>query len=976
MTQETSFKVEVAMQYGFSGFCVNKRECIMQNLDSFYGPNAGYVLELYERYKQDPASVDEQSRAIFTSWSSDGVAAGQQPTAVTQERPMTGPLAPAQPDVAKIVAASALAHAIRERGHLGAHLDPLGNEPPGDPALLPETHGITDADLAQMPPDVVGGHAAEGASNALEAIQALRAMYSGTISYEFDQVKSADERQWLRDAVGLSLYHRAPAQAEARKLLKRLTQVEVFERYLHQAYPGQKRFSIEGTDVLVPMLDEIINGALDSETQEVIIGMAHRGRLNVLAHVLGKSYAAILSEFAHAKHEEGVPLTDSFGYGWTGDVKYHLGAEHVLNGGTDLNLKIILSPNPSHLEVVNPVIEGMARAAQEIRSVEGLPLQDVDRTLPLLIHGDAAFPGEGIVAETLNLWHLHGYWVGGTIHIILNNQLGFTTEPVDARSTHFASDVAKGFGIPIIHANADDPYACLTAVRLAHGYRDQFHKDVLVDLVGYRRWGHNEGDEPAFTQPHMYSIIRSHPTVRELYAQRLVQEGVVTQEGAEQMVQDAFEVLNQAKNEADALPPEIVVQEEANGQNGHDVFEVEVPPVSSEQLIAYNEELLAWPKNFSPNPKLARTLRRRADTLGPDGGIDWGQAEALAFASILAEGVPIRLTGQDAERGTFSHRHAVLHDQNNEEVYIPLQHLSQAQASFSIYNSPLSEAAVLGFEYGYSVHAPDALVLWEAQYGDFANMAQVMFDQFISAGRTKWKQDSALVLLLPHGYEGQGPEHSSARLERYLQLAAQDNWCVANCSTAAQYFHLLRRQVHTLQRHPRPLVLMTPKSLLRHPLASSRLQDLTEDHFQPVIDDRKARAHAEKVRRVVFCTGKIAIDLLAHESRTQNDELAIVRVEMLYPFPEQALRRVLAGYPGAQEVIWVQEEPRNMGAWSYMFPRLRNILKSSIKLDVISRPELSSPATGFWDVYMAEQERIIAEASGLPLKQTGGKYVH
>jgi 2-oxoglutarate dehydrogenase E1 component len=948
----------------------------MQDLESFYGPNAGYVLELYERYKQDPASVDEQSRAIFTTWSPDGVVPAARSSASASIESITRPVVPAQPDVAKIVAASALAHAIRERGHLGAHLDPLGSEPLGDPALLPETHGISEADLKQLPPDVVGGHSAEGASNALEAIRSLQAMYSGSISYEFDQVKSADERRWLRDAVGLSLYHRTPSQVEARKLLKRLTQVEVFERYLHQTFPGQKRFSIEGTDALVPMLDEIINGALDSETQEIIIGMAHRGRLNVLAHVLGKLYTAVLSEFAHAKHEEGVPLTDSFGYGWTGDVKYHLGAEHVLGDGADLDLKIVLSPNPSHLEVVNPVIEGMARASQEIRSVAGVPLQDADRTLPLLIHGDAAFPGEGVVAETLNLWLLRGYWVGGTIHIILNNQLGFTTDPDDSRSTHFASDLAKGFSLPIIHVNADDPYACLTAVRLAHAYRDQFHKDVLVDLIGYRRWGHNEGDEPAFTQPQMYNIIRSHPTVREIYAKQLVQDRVVTQAEAEQMVQDAFAVLNQAKSEADAMTPEFIAQDEINGQNGYDAFGVVVPSLSAEQLIAYNEELLTWPKNFSPNPKLARTLKRRADTLGPDGGIDWGQAEALAFASILAEGVSIRLTGQDAERGTFSHRHAVLHDQNDEETYIPLQHLSNARASFSIYNSPLSEAGALGFEYGYSVHAPNALVLWEAQFGDFANMAQVIFDQFISAGRAKWKQDSALVLLLPHGYEGQGPEHSSARLERFLQLAAQDNWCVANCSTAAQYFHLLRRQVFSLQQHPRPLVLMTPKSLLRHPLSSSRLQDLTEDRFQAVIDDRKARAHAEKVRRVVFCTGKVAIDLLAHENRTQNDEVAIVRVEMLYPFPEEALKRVLAGYPKAREVVWVQEEPRNMGAWNYMFPRLSNMLESSIKLDVISRPELSSPATGFWDVYMAEQERIVAEASGLPLKQTGGKYVH
>lgn len=938
----------------------------MLNLETFYGPNAGYVLELYERYKQNPDSVDAATRAIFATWSPDNVAPAQvQPVAG-----MTG--GSAQWLVSHVVEASALAHAIRERGHLGAHLDPLGSEPVGDPALLPQTHGLTNEDLAGLPPIVVGGHAAEGARNALEAINALRAMYSGTISYEFDQVKSADERMWLRDAVGLGLYHKTSNVAEVRALLKRLTQVEVFERYIHQTFPGQKRFSIEGIDALVPMLDEIIRGAIESETHDVIIGMAHRGRLNVLAHVLGKPYAAILSEFAHAKHEEGVPLTDTFGFGWTGDVKYHLGAEHLLGERPEIGLKVTLAPNPSHLEYVNPVIEGMTRAAQETASVPGTPLQDVDRTLPIIIHGDAAFPGEGIVAETLNLWHLRGYWVGGTIHIIANNQLGFTTDPVDSRSTNFASDVAKGFGLPIIHVNADDPSACLTAVRLAHAYRDHFQKDVLVDLVGYRRWGHNEGDEPAFTQPKMYEIIRSHPTVRELFARHLEQEGVISQEEADAIVKEAFAVLEQAKHEADdgSSPVEVEV---SNGLNGHHSDE-QPSSVPAETLKTFNEELLKLPEGFSLNPKLARTLQRRAQTLGPEGGIDWGQAEALAFASILADGTPIRLTGQDAERGTFSHRHAVLHSQNG-EIYIPLQHLPQARASFSIYNSPLSEAAVLGFEYGYSVHSSEALVLWEAQFGDFANSAQVIIDQFISSARAKWKQQSSLVLLLPHGYEGQGPEHSSARLERYLQLSAEDNWRVANCSTAAQYYHLLRLQAFYLTRYPRPLVIMTPKSLLRHPLAASRLQDLTGGSFQPVLDDPKARADARPIKRVILCTGKVAIDMLAHKSRATTEDIALVRVEMLYPFPTEALKKVLAGYPNVQEVVWVQEEPRNMGAWSYMAPLLSTLIDSHIRLDVISRPGRASPATGFWDVYMAEQEQITTEASSMPLSQHGGNYV-
>ena len=528
----------------------------MYDLKAFYGPNAGYVLELYESYRQNPASVDDVTRAIFDTWSPEDQ------LAIEREAPP----GMAFIEVSRIVAASTLAHAIRSRGHLGAHLDPLGSEPLGDPALLTETYGINDEDLAQLPPNVVGGHSAEGARNALEAIANLRAMYSGTISYEFDQVKSPLERGWLRDAVGLQLYRTSSDRSFRQSLLKRLTQVEAFERYLHQTYPGQKRFSLEGTDALVPMLDEVIKAAIDCGICELIIGMAHRGRLNVLAHVLEKPYAAILSEFGHMKHEEGVPLTDSFGFGYTGDVKYHLGAETILGEGATVDFKIILSPNPSHLEFVNPVVEGMTRASQETNDHRGSPQIDVDHTLPILIHGDAAFPGEGIVAETLNLWNLTGYTVGGTIHIIVNNQLGFTTEPQDYRSTYFASDLAKGFEVPIIHVNADDPEATLMAVRMAHAYRDQFHKDILIDLVGYRRWGHNEGDEPAFTQPQMYEVIRAHPTVRELYAHYLLEHGVASQEEVDAMQFKALKTLEEAKGEADAIlqPYEL---EESDGLN-------------------------------------------------------------------------------------------------------------------------------------------------------------------------------------------------------------------------------------------------------------------------------------------------------------------------------------------------------------------------------------------------------------------------
>src|SRR5438876_753586 len=564
----------------------------MYNLEAFYGPNAGYVLELYERYRQNPASVDAASRAIFDTWSPiDQLTAEQE--AITGIAPI---------EVSKIVAASALAHAIRSRGHLVAHLDPLGSEPLGDPALLTETHGINDEDLAQLPPDVVGGHSAEGARNALEAIANLRSMYSGTISYEFDQVKSPHERGWLRDAVGLQLYRTSSDPAFRRNLLRRLTQVEVFERYLHQTYPGQKRFSLEGTDVLVPMLDEVIKAAIDCGTGEVLLGMAHRGRLNVLAHVFEKPYAAILSEFGHMKHEEGVPLTDSFGFGYTGDVKYHLGAETILGEGATVDLKITLSPNPSHLEFVNPVVEGMTRASQETNDHRGIPQLDVDHTLPILIHGDAAFPGEGIVAETLNLWNLNGYTVGGTIHIIVNNQLGFTTEPQDYRSTYFASDMAKGFEVPIIHVNADDPEAALMAVRIAHAYRDQFHRDFLIDLVGYRRWGHNEGDEPGFTQPRMYERVRQHPTARELWARELERQGILPHDEAEAIKRAAFERLEEARRQAAEGGPLPAAEDETERPIAPGDIGAVPTGVPLERLREMNTALLTWPEGFHLNP--------------------------------------------------------------------------------------------------------------------------------------------------------------------------------------------------------------------------------------------------------------------------------------------------------------------------------------------------------------------------------------
>jgi 2-oxoglutarate dehydrogenase E1 component len=711
---------------------------------------------------------------------------------------------------------------------------------------------------------------------------------------------------------------------------------------------------------------------METGTREVVMGMAHRGRLNVLAHILEKPYATILSEFMHPKHDDRVAASELTDEGWTGDVKYHLGASRW-HRESAAGIQLLLASNPSHLEYVNPVVEGMARAAQEDREEPGFPAQQLARALPILIHGDAAFPGEGIVAETLNLWALPGYHTGGTIHIITNNQLGFTTEAAEGRSTHFASDLAKGFEVPIIHVNADDPEACLTAARLAYGWRSRFHKDILVELVGYRRWGHNEGDEPAFTQPRLYEVIRAHPTVRALYAQKLEQDGVLAQHDAEAMVKALQERLDKAKREAEQGHVQADVTEAA-ATNGHYHDFKPLPGVTEEQVTRWTDELLQRPEGFTLNSKLERLLQRYRAALGAEGGIDWGQAEALAFASILAEGIPIRLTGQDTERGTFSHRHAVLHDEQTGQRYIPLQHLSTDRAAFAIYNSPLSEAGALGFEYGYSIHASGVLVLWEAQFGDFANSGQVIIDQFIASARAKWRQEPSLTLLLPHGYEGQGPEHSSARLERYLQLAAEDNLRIANCSTSAQYFHLLRLHAAYLRVDPRPLIIMTPKSLLRHPHSASRLEDLTQGQFQPVIDDADARQHADSVTRVVACTGKISIDLLTSPERVEAEEVAIVRVESLYPVPQEELAELVAGYPNLRELVWTQEEPENMGAWAFVAPKLQALAGRGVKVSVISRPERASPAEGLVELHQAEQQRIISEALKAPVRQRGGHH--
>ena len=859
---------------------------------------------------------------------------------------------PATPNLTAVAAAMALIKAFRTHGHLAARLDPLGSEPVGDPALDPGPLGLTPDVMATIPASVLRVHVP--GDTLRDALPHLQAAYCGTIAYEIEHIASHEERMWLREKIESGTFRQPMGREERVALLERLTAVDAFERFLHKSYLGQKRFSIEGVDALVPMLDLAIQLAAGAGAREVVLGMAHRGRLNVLAHTVRRPYETIFAEFEGGKKALG---TDDEGETGTGDVKYHHGAEGTYEAG-GREVRVTLSPNPSHLEFVGPVVDGRARARQSLR--EGAKLElDHAAAVPVVIHGDAAFAAQGVVAETLNLGALPGYEVGGTLHLIANNQIGFTTDVRDARSTRHASDLAKGFDIPIVHVNADDPEACLAAIRLCMAYREKFGGDSLIDLVGYRRHGHNEGDEPAYTQPLMYSRIRALPPARERYATTLVAEGVVTEDEARAGAERAYARLGEVQQ---ALKGAAKPGEASPGQTSRKVLPSPTldTAVPAERLVALNDQMLAWPDGFKAHPKLARQLERRRAAMGPEGGIDWGHAESLAFASLLTEGVPLRLTGQDTERGTFSHRHLVLHDVETGRAFAPILHLPDARAAFELYNSPLSELAAIGFEYGYSVASPEVLVMWEAQFGDFVNGAQVMIDQFLAAGLSKWGQTTRLTLLLPHGYEGQGPEHSSARLERFLQLAAENNMRVANCTTPAQYFHLLRRQA--LRDRLRPLIVMTPKSLLRLPAAASRLDELSSGTFQPVMDDAWARDSGGEITRVVLCSGKVYYDLLAEAEKMTAGRPAIVRVEQLYTFPEADLREVLGRYLKATEVVWTQEEPRNMGAWSYVEPRIRAILPAGSSLAYVGRPERASPAEGYPAAHAAEQSRIIASA--------------
>jgi 2-oxoglutarate dehydrogenase E1 component len=927
------------------------------------GAESGRFLQTIEAYLQGENGFYE---GVFASLGAELAAAPQPPApaaAAAAARGRADVVAPGPVDedlLQAVQAATSVIKAHRTHGHLAARLDPLGTEPVGDPALDPSHVALTPELMAMIPSRILR-IGVPGATLA-DALPHLRETYCGTIAYEIEHIASHRQRVWLREKIETGAFRTPLSNDEQRRLLKRLIEVDAFERFMHKAYLGQKQFSVEGLDMTVPILDELIQLSAAHGGREVVVGMAHRGRLNVLAHNLGRPYETIFAEFEGASTLEAVT---SIPQGGTGDVKYHHGAQGSYQLPDGESILVNLESNPSHLEYVQPVVLGASRAAQTTRKGPHAH-RDANAAVPIVLHGDAAFPGQGVVAESLNLQGLDGYKVGGAVHLIQNNQVGFTTDPDDARSTRWASDLAKGFDVPIIHVNADDVAACIDAVRLAFAFREEFGHDVVIDLIGYRRFGHNEADEPAYTQPEMYAKIKQHKRVSDIWAERLIGDGVVTKDEVDaqnQEIWDHLTALHQQLKAAINAAEEAGRVEQTTGE-----YQLDRSPspevttaVDDAVLRELNEALLTVPDGFTVHPKLVKQLERRRQAVGDEGGIDWAQAESLAFASLLTEGTPIRLTGQDAERGTFSQRHMVFHDAKTGQTVCPIQSLPEALAPLELHNSPLSEIACLGFEYGYSQEAPETLVLWEAQFGDFANSAQVIIDQFIASGLAKWGQSSRLTLLLPHGYEGSGPEHSSARLERFLQLAAEGNIRVANLTTPAQYFHLLRRQARIAKQ--RPLVVMTPKSLLRLPQATNRIQHLSDTQFYPVLGE--PRVPENKVTRLVLCTGKIYYDLVGHPDRAGNEGVAIGRVELLYPFPEKQLLELVEMYPNLQEVVWVQEEPRNMGARAHMSPRLLQILPEHMKFGYIGRPERASPGEGYPAAHVAEQSRIIRTALDL-----------
>ncbi|HXV36393.1 MAG TPA: 2-oxoglutarate dehydrogenase E1 component, partial [Myxococcota bacterium] len=875
--------------------------------------NAGIVEEIRARYELDPSSVDASWAPLFAERSErcpalprDGAAALDASADLEgMHSALAGQLADRHARALRLI------HAYRARGHRIACTDPLGANTTYFPELDPAHYGFGTSELACS---FIAGDLPGGPVQTLaEILRRLRATYCRSVGVEFTHVQDPGRKAWVRQRIESCENQTRFDAAQRMRILEKLAAAELFERFLHTRFVGQKRFSLEGSESLIPLLDSIVEQAPSFGCRELVLGMAHRGRLNVLSNILGKSLESIFSEF------EDSPLIDSpFG---SGDVKYHKGFSKDRRVSSGAQIHLSLTANPSHLEAVDPVVEGRTRAKQaRLGDLRG------ELVVPILIHGDAAFSGQGMVAETLNLSNLNGYSTGGTIHVVVDNQIGFTTAPDEARSTLYCTDVAKMIQIPIFHVNGDDPEAVVHCAMLAMEYRSRFGEDVVIDLVCYRRHGHNEGDEPSFTQPLLYEKIRRQESVRVKYTETLLQSGVLTSEQATRIEEDLTNQLAHALEVIETRPAGPDEPYEPRGPwTGYQRTSSGEDPdtaVSIEQLAELAQRIGAVPAEFNLHPKLAALMERRQKSVSDGEPIDWGMAEALALGSLLVAGTPVRLSGQDSRRGTFSQRHASLIDQRTEQEYAPLDNLSERQARFEVYDSSLSEAAVLGFEYGYSLADPSTLTIWEAQFGDFANGAQVIIDQFISSAHVKWQRMSGLVMLLPHGYEGQGPEHSSARIERFLQSCADDSLQIVHCTTPAQYFHVLRRQA--LRRFRAPLILFTPKSLLRKTEAMSPPEDLARGRFQAVIDDPLALARPENVQRIVFCSGKVYYDL--REERDRRFErpgvVALVRVEELYPWPLQPIASVIERYARASTVMWAQEEPANMGGWTFVRDRL------------------------------------------------------
>ncbi|TVR30946.1 MAG: multifunctional oxoglutarate decarboxylase/oxoglutarate dehydrogenase thiamine pyrophosphate-binding subunit/dihydrolipoyllysine-residue succinyltransferase subunit [Balneolaceae bacterium] len=850
----------------------------------------------------------------------------------------------------RAIAVWRLINMYRMRGHVLADLDPLGAGPGHSPELDLEYYGLTLWDLdREFYCEGLGG---KDIASLRDIIQLLRNTYCGKIGAEYMHLLDLDERKWLRESMESTTNTPDLSKDEKEGILHKLNQAMAFEQFLHKKYVGHKRFSLEGADTLIPMMHFLMEKAGEKNIEKFFLGMAHRGRLNILVNIMNKPYRKVFADF-----EGNIDPSTIQG---SGDVKYHLGSKGTYHTSSGKDIELELLPNPSHLEAVNPVVEGAARATQDHHESDDAK----SKIVPLLMHGDAAFAGQGVVAETLNMSQLRGYETGGSIHIIINNQIGFTTLPEDARSTEYASDLAKMILAPIFHVNGDDPESAVHAVKLALDYRQKFGKDVVIDLVCYRKHGHNEGDEPAFTQPGLYKEIENHSPVRDIYVKELVRKGEFDKEETEAIFNEFDELLQQAFEDAKSSPAfevtDKMLDRHEEPQKERDTFPDTTYPVDELKEIAV--KLNTVPKDFDANPKLLRQLAKRAEAAEKnEKSIDWGFAEALAFGSLLKSGRTIRLTGQDVERGTFSHRHAVLHGTVTAQRFTPLNNLSDDQGVFYPYNSLLSEFAALGFEFGYSATELDALVIWEAQFGDFANGAQVIIDQFISSSKAKWNQRTALVMTLPHGYEGQGPEHSSARLERFLQLCAEDNMQVANFTTPTQYFHALRKQV--LQESKKPLIIMSPKSLLRHPLAVCSVEELGTGKFHPYIEDLEVE-DPKSIDRIVICSGKVYYDLYKAREESGKSNVALTRLEQIYPFPDKDISGYLKKFSHVKNVVWCQEEPRNMGAWSFAAPRLNNILSKTQSLTYAGRLASASPAAGQKKIHEAEQNKLIEDALG------------